>query len=149
MYIKIALALALMLLPVGTVPAQNSFNDLLRRQAGEPAPPRLISPVTETTPYPDTPSIEFRWENSAIDVRYFEFRLYRGYDLYARNLVLKKTIPGSASTFSLPAATCVPGQPYSWSLVRVNLDGRKSEKVYAVFSIAGGVNRDKQGGTHD
>ncbi len=135
MHIKMAFALALMLLPFAEVPAQDQRTDIFGRQANEPAPPRLISPVTEKIFLNDRSVLEFRWENSAIDVRFFEFRLYRGYDLYAKNLILKEHIPGSRSVFSLPAATFAAGQTYSWSLVRINPDGRKSERSVASFTL--------------
>lgn len=141
MHIKMACAFALMLLCVPAVIAQTPLSGVFRRQADEPAPPRLISPVTEKFPLNNSSVLEFHWENSAIEVRFFEFRLYRGYDLYAKNLMLKENIPGSRSVFSLPAATFEAGQTYSWSLVRVNLDGRKSERSWAAFTV-------KKGGGH-
>jgi len=136
---KIAAVVMIVSLPFLAAFADDLLPVPLKFSRNEPATPRLTEPIKETVSLAGRKSLVFRWENpGAIDVRHWVFRLYRGFNMYAPDLVLEEHVPGNKNMFEVPAERFGLGQVYSWSLVRVNLDGRKSEKVFSSFTV---VNR--------
>ena len=136
---KIAVVVFLLSVVFPAAFADDLLTDPLKISRTQPPAPRLIEPVKDTVDLAGKKTLVFRWENpGAIDVRHFVFRLYRGFNMYAQDLLLEELVPGNKNMLEVSGERFGLGQAYSWSLVRVNLDGRKSEKAFASFTV---VNR--------
>jgi len=106
----------------------NSFTNPL------PAP-RLIYPISDEIDITGKPSLEFRWGmDYAVWVREYEFKLYKGYQTYADNLILKETVSGNYS-LEIDTAKFQDGQVYTWTLKQIGMDGQKSDFAYDSFRI--------------
>ena len=101
-----------------------------------PDPPVLLYPVSEKVVLTGEDFLEFRWDIRDItDTRYYDFRLYKGYDTYQKNLILKEQIPNDTFSFKVESAVFENNQVYTWTLKRINLAGQKSDLVYNSFKV--------------
>jgi len=99
---------------------------------------RLIKPVQEEVVLSGEKELEFKWsphEGSLSDRQYYDFRLYKGYDMVESNLILKKRIPHNTYQVSLNADLFEDGRIYTWSLRQVYNDSRKGIRSYQSFKV--------------
>lgn len=97
--------------------------------------PRLRYPINDTAILAGNGPLIFKWWNDYSDVRSFIFRIYKGYNMYENNLILRKELPADASSVEIESGLFSDGQVYTWSLVRVSLTGRKSDKSFNSFKV--------------
>ena len=102
--------------------------------------PRLLSPSTEEVDLSGKEKLEFKWSphervRAGSGSRYFDFRLYKGYQMVEANLLLKERVPGNKHTISLDAGLFEDGQVYTWSLRRVYKGIGKSDRSINTFKI--------------
>jgi hypothetical protein len=121
--------------------AGNAFaisRDFLLTTSGRNIPqPRLISPITDTVDLTGQDKLVFRWstiEGDTFRRSYYDFRLYKGYDMVESTLIFKKQVPPLEGELALDASMFEDGQVYTWSL-RQKYSGGKSEKSYQPFKV--------------
>ena len=107
----------------------------ISRHMNEPAAPRLRYPIADSVSLAGKDVLEFRWWPAVLGIRAFEFRLYKGYQTYAANLIQKEKLPASASSLALKAGMFEAGQVYTWVLLQVGDGGQKSEKSWNSFKV--------------
>jgi len=108
----------------------------INRTSRIPPAPRLMYPVTDNIDLSSKPVVEFRWIGyDTMWIDHYEFRLYKGYQTYADNLIMKKEIPSAESTLAIGADTFEVGQVYTWSLAQVATDGTKGDRSFSPFII--------------
>lgn len=97
--------------------------------------PRLRYPIYETATIKSNQPLEFSWWNDLTETGGFIFRLYNGYKMLESNLLLKETLPGSASSWQVRAEVLEAGKVYTWSLTRISFAGYKSERSFNSFRV--------------
>lgn len=97
---------------------------------------RLVYPTTDDIVLAGKDYLEFRWEriNSAT-IDHYDFRLYKGYNATADNLILKQNFPSDTYPIQIPASQFEEGQVYTWSLMQVLYGGGKSDRSFSSFKI--------------
>jgi len=101
-----------------------------------PAGPQLLYPVTEDIKLSGKQSLEFRWNfPNQIDTDYFYLRIYKGFDTTVKNMIFRQRYSVSELPPKLPASFFQLNQVYTWVLVQVYFDGRRSEGVFSPFKI--------------
>jgi hypothetical protein len=99
------------------------------------AEPRLRSPIYDSVTISNDEPVEFSWWNDVMNTRGFILKLYKGYNMYADNLILKEDLPAGADSFKIKTDLFEEGQVYTWSLIRVSLAGYKSDKSFNSFKV--------------
>jgi len=128
----IAIALALL-----TVVASfaGSFSFTLDGAAYNLPAPRLRYPINEIAILTVNDPLEFKWWNDLVGMRGFTLKVYKGYNMYAANLMYKEDLPAEASSFKIKSDLFEDGQVYTWSLVRISFTGYKSERSFNSFKV--------------
>ncbi len=132
---KMAILIALIIsfcipCPAGTV----SFS--LQEGAYDSVPqPRLRYPIYDSVIISKGQPLEFSWWNDFTNTSGFILKLYKGYDMYADNLMLKENLPASADSFKVKTDLFEAGKVYTWSLVRVSFSGSKSDRSFNSFKV--------------
>lgn len=118
-----------------TVNAYASFGSL-RDTFCPPPEPRLLYPISDKVDLKGKDTLEFRWQISTIiDKDYYDFRLYKGYEMYEKNLILKKKLDPDIYSFTIDSSQFEDGQVYTWSLRQVARARGKSERSYDSFKV--------------
>lgn len=124
----LALAIPIFAGGAGVLSGRGSFNYV--------PSPQLIFPLTDDIELMGKDFLEFKWIlKNIVNLRYYDFRLYKGYNTYADNLILKEQIPSDSNSFQIKASTFEVGQVYTWVLKAVSLSGVKSDPSYSPFKI--------------
>ena len=97
--------------------------------------PRLRYPIYEIATIRGDQGLEFSWWNNVTNTSGFILKLYKGYNMYADNLMFKESLPAGADSFKAKADLFEDGQVYTWSLVRVSFGGYKSDKSFNSFKV--------------
>jgi len=99
--------------------------------------PDLIYPVTEDIDLTAKDYLEFKWRNSNFFsfTRYYDLRLYEGYNTTESSRILKEHINLQDYPFRVDARELQKDKVYTWVLIQVLNDGRKSDKSFASFKI--------------
>ena len=100
--------------------------------------PRLLSPTGEEVDLTGRDSLEFRWsphEGSPTGRDYYDFRLYKEYDMLESTLVFKQRVGPRESSIVLKSEMFASGAVYTWSLRQVYTGSVKSKKVFQSFRI--------------
>ena len=101
-----------------------------------PPMPDLVRPYGEKVDLSGKDSLEFKWSiNDSMNIRYCEFRLYKGREMYEDNLIYKQQVFSPDHMLQLKADLFEDGQAYSWFVFEVGLDGKKSDKAYSAFKV--------------
>ncbi|MCM8790326.1 MAG: hypothetical protein NC938_01305 [Candidatus Omnitrophica bacterium] len=101
------------------------------------APPRLIEPSVDVIDLTNKDYLEFKWsphEGEQIKREYYDFRLYRGYQMIESALIFKARIPPRQWSLKLKASIFKNGQVYTWSLRQV-YTGVKSRRSFDSFKV--------------
>ncbi len=98
--------------------------------------PWLLAPVTDSINLTGKEFLEFKWKpDLSVNTDYYDFRLYKGYNMLASTLILKQRVNANEFSFKVNTATFENGQVYTWSLRRVILSGEKSDKSFSSFKV--------------
>jgi len=96
--------------------------------------PELLSPASEEVDIFQKDSLEFRWlRRSLIGVDHYDFKLYKGYNMYASDLIFQQKVPYQTGSIEVKTTLFEANQVYTWSLVRVSDNGNKSDKSFYSF----------------
>jgi len=98
--------------------------------------PMLFYPVTDNIELTGKDYLEFRWWR--VDMPWtdrFIFKLYKGYNTTADNLIFKQDYSAWDYPIKLPVSRFEVGQVYTWVIVQVFDNGRKSDKSFSSFKI--------------
>ena len=109
----------------------------LRDGRGDYVPQVVLTyPTKETADLTGKASLKFEWSSheSASGMReYYDFRLYKGYDMLEGALVMKERIDPNTCTIEVKQDLLADGQVYTWSVRQMFDGGRKSDRSYASF----------------
>lgn len=100
--------------------------------------PLLLSPSNDEIDLTDRDSLEFKWLSYVSEIikrRGYEFKLYKGYDMYADDLIYKELLPRETYSIKIDAAKFENGQVYTWALRQIAMDGIKGEQSFHSFKI--------------
>ena len=97
--------------------------------------PRLIYPISDEIILTGKGFLEFRWWRDFIGVDHFVFKIYKGYNMYAPDLIYEQNLSSSASSIKVKPELFDNGQVYTWSLMLVSLGGQKSDKSFSSFKV--------------
>jgi len=98
--------------------------------------PTLLYPITDNIVLSGKDYLEFKWiRYYFVQTEYFDFRLYKGYNTIAANLIFKQKFTSNEYPISIPKALFEENQVYTWVLVLLFYDGRKSDKSFSSFKI--------------
>ena len=97
--------------------------------------PRLRYPISETAILSGNDSLEFKWWDDVVGIRGFTLKIYKGYNMYATNLIHKEDLPPDASSVKIRSDLFEDGQVYTWSLIRVSYAGYKSDRSFNSFKV--------------
>ena len=98
--------------------------------------PDLFYPIADNIDLKGGPYLEFKWRRSDfVYTRSYDFRLYKGYQTIATNLILKRAITTDEYPFKVESLVFDPGQVYTWVLRQITLNGEKSDKSFSSFKI--------------
>lgn len=102
---------------------------------GDTTPPvRLVYPVSENVDLAQNASLVFQWnDNFIIDTDSYDFRLYKGYDIDASSLLVRLNVDNDQDTAEVDSSYFKDGETYTWSLIRIDKSGQKSERAYNSF----------------
>ena len=109
---------------------RNSFSDNIPQ-------PRLIEPVKDKIDLSGAGELVFKWsphEGNIAQRRYYDFRLYEGYQLVESNLIFQKDVSYNQHQITLNADAFKLNQTYTWSL-RQNYRSGKSRRSTSSFTI--------------
>jgi len=138
---RLALAIlfiGMMVFPTNLIAAGPAIMRARETRASQHIPePDLKRPTSElVTLSGDT--LEFAWSHhkgSTYDLRYYDFRLYRGIKMVEKNLIFKRKIATNLSSIELGSDMFDSGQMYTWSLRQVYSRNRKSKRGYQSFRV--------------
>ena len=102
-------------------------------------PPRILAPVGEKTDISGKDSIEFVWsphESRSLGVtRYYDFRIYKGYELLESTLLFKKEILGDEHRIKVNTDIFTPGEVYTLSIRQGYKSMGKSRRSIYSFEV--------------
>jgi len=104
-------------------------------QYNSPPEPRLRHPIYDTVIIENDQALEFGWWIDSTDTGGFILKIYKGYNMYADNLILKENLPADVDSFKVKTDLFEDGKVYTWSLIRTSLSGYKSDKSFNSFKI--------------
>jgi hypothetical protein len=109
----------------------------LSKAIWQPAPPELLFPTSDVVDLRGKDYLEFKWLiRNPVSIDYSDFRIYKTYTTYEKNLILKERITSNvANSYSVKADTFENGQVYTWVLKVVSFGGQKSDFVYNSFKV--------------
>jgi hypothetical protein len=132
---KIAAASLLILFLTASVFAQ-SFGRIDATGFSDFRPgPVLLYPTIDVIDITGLDSLEFKWERDASDTHHYVFKLYKGYNMYADDLILSQDIGSSEISFKVDPGRFENEQVYTWSLVQVSFTGSRSDKSSSTFKV--------------
>jgi hypothetical protein len=110
--------------------ARNAFSSNIPQ-------PRLIEPVKDKIDLSGVGELVFKWsphEGNIAQRRYYDFRLYEGYQLVESDLIFQKDVPYNEHQIILSTDMFKLNQAYTWSL-RQNYRSGKSRRSTSSFII--------------
>ena len=97
--------------------------------------PRLKYPINDAVILSGNDPLEFKWWNDIEGIHGFTFKIYKGYNMYAVNLIHKENLSSSASSVKIDSALFKDGEVYTWTLIQINSSGYKSDKSFNSFKV--------------
>ena len=82
-------------------------------------------------------TVEFRWspfEGKIFKRRFYEFRIYKGREQLAKNIIFKQKIAANVSSIALKTDIFEDGQVYTWAVRQAYYD-QKSDWAYSAFVV--------------
>jgi hypothetical protein len=135
---KSAVLLILILLFSGPPSVTTALNGIGSRGLFNFIPaPWLLEPASDSVNLAGKESLEFKWKpDLSVNTDYYDFRLYKGYDMLASTLILKQRVTSNEFSFKIKSDIFETGQTYTWSLRRVILSGEKSDRSFSSFKVS-------------
>jgi hypothetical protein len=99
--------------------------------------PRIFYPRSENVDLSQKDNLGFKWSSlvgSSTERRYYDFRLYKGYNIVSDNLIYKKEVPPFKNSWDIESSMFEDGEIYTWTLRQVYLTG-KSDRSIISFKI--------------
>jgi len=135
MLLRLFICATLLLLSIAVFPQASYGANKIRIFDSDPGP-CLIYPATEDITLKGKDFLEFRWERAGgVKLDHYEFKLYKGYEAIASNLIFKKNFSREAYPINIPARLFENNQTYTWSLRQVFMDSEKSGRSFSSFKI--------------
>ncbi len=100
-----------------------------------PPEPRLLYPISDKVELTGKDFLEFKWINDYTQTGNYVFRIYKGYNTYESGLINKQSIGRGENSVKIKSDFFENGQVYTWSLMQVDLSGRKSERSFNSFKV--------------
>jgi len=98
--------------------------------------PTLLYPITDNIVLNGKDKLEFKWMTGGlVNTRYYEFKIYKGYNMYAKYLIYRCQAPADIEPFTVPVSLFTENQVYTWSIRQVFSSGLKSDKSFSPFKI--------------
>lgn len=98
--------------------------------------PDLLYPTTDDIDLSGKDYLEFRWRKAnLVQTDYYDFRLYKGYNAIAANLISKQKFSTDIYPIQIQSSMFEVDQVYTWVLVQVFLSGQKSDRSSSSFKI--------------
>ncbi|NQS89669.1 hypothetical protein HQ584_07775 [Patescibacteria group bacterium] len=100
--------------------------------------PRLIEPITDKVDLTGKDMLEFKWsphEAKGMPGKYYDLRLYKGYEMVEGTLIFKKRLSGREYKVEVESDVFENGQVYTWSLRLGYRGGDKSVRSTQSFKI--------------
>jgi hypothetical protein len=133
---RVVVIVAVLLLFSGVLSFAGSISITMDSGFFESLPePRLRYPIYETAILTGNDPLEFEWWNDIIGIRGFTIKIYKGYNMYAANLIYREDLPPEASSVKIKSDLFTDGQIYTWSLIRISFAGYKSDKSFNSFRV--------------
>lgn len=135
---RILLPLLTLFIAISLCAHAGGFSDRGVGAAAFVPQPRLISPTEDTVVFTGKATLEFKWspfEGNRTERLYYDFRLYKGYNMLESTLILKKRLEPNIYEISLKSDIFDDGEVYTWSLRQVYSGTQKSEKNTASFKV--------------
>jgi len=107
------------------------------RAVWTPPEPEFLYPMGDSVDLTGKDALEFKWiVRDPVTASYTDFRIYKTYQDYAANLIMKVEAPaGPRSSYSVKADTFQNGEVYTCVIRVVTNGGKKSNPVYASFKV--------------
>jgi len=99
--------------------------------------PRLIEPVADTVDLSGKKELVFKWSPHEGDVsrrKYYDFRLYNGYQTFESTLILKKQVSKNKHEIAISSDVFKLGNIYTWTLRQKYRSG-KSLRSTSTFKV--------------
>ena len=100
--------------------------------------PRLILPASDNVNIAGKKTVEFIWsphEGRQSSDRYYDFRIYKGYNMVESTLIFKETFPGNVHDAEIDASLFDNGRVYTWSLRQGYKAAGKSRRSMQSFTV--------------
>ena len=116
------------------------FGGSLGSMMGYVPEPRLLYPTDATLNLTGQEDVRFKWSihearSMGSGRRYFEFRLYKGYDMLESTLIFKEDIYGDKDSIVLDSGIFENGAIYTWSLKQCYKGVGKSKRSFHSFKV--------------
>ena len=127
----------LMLFSILSIFVCSSYGSMLGSKIYDSIPgPDLLSPTTDDIDLGGKDYLEFRWRKfGLVQTDYYDFRLYKGYNTTADNLISKQKFSTDIYPIKIQSSIFEVDQVYTWVLVQVFLSGQKSDRSFSSFKI--------------
>jgi len=100
------------------------------------APAQLVFPTSDSVDLRGKEYLEFKWIlHNLISADYTDLRIYKSYNTYGVNLILKERISSGGTSFRVKTSMFENNQVYTWVLKVVSRGGEKSDSVYNSFKV--------------
>jgi hypothetical protein len=137
---KIVFILVFMLMASGAFSQVNISGQRYGGRRDYVPQPRLRSPVGELVSLKGQTELTFEWsphETLRLGAarKYYDFRLYRGYNMVEAALVIKKRVPGNKHSISLNSELFKNRETYTWSIRQVYQAVGKSQRSFSSFKV--------------
>lgn len=100
--------------------------------------PRLFEPSSDEVDLRGIETMEFEWSphvGDRIKREYYDFRIYKGYDMLASGLIYKERLRDSKYGHGVPSDLFENGTVYTWSLRQVYRHAGKSARSIRSFRV--------------
>ena len=100
--------------------------------------PRILQPYLDSYDITGKKTLVFEWsphEGSPTQRDYYDFRLYKGYNVIESTRIYKARISPRQWSFTLSADTFEDGQVYTFTLRQVYVGSIKSRRAFQSFKI--------------
>jgi len=137
---KLLIFLIFFICAAGAHTVSNGFVGRLGDVSGFVPRPRLLKPASDIVNLGKEKELTFKWSvHEATGFgrgrRYYEFRLYKGYDMLGPALVLRKNLSGDTRSLEVSADLFESGAVYTWSLKQCYKGIGKSDRSFQSFKV--------------
>jgi hypothetical protein len=100
--------------------------------------PRIITPSSDKVQLSGKKEMQFKWsphEGDRFQRKYYDFRLYKGYDMLESTLIFKDRVPAGEHELQVKTDLFKNGEVYTWSLRQVYRGSSKSQRSVWSFRV--------------